>query len=181
MMNETRRAVCVAALGLATMACSSSVANRNPTGESFPVVRGNSLSGESYQLPQDLAGEPVLLLVGYVQDTQFDIDRWLLGLLQSGTELRFYEVPTIEGLIPGLIADTIDEGMRSGIPDADEGLVITVYDDAEKIVQFTGNERPRNARVLLLDAEGKVVWFHDEGYSARVLLELLEMEGASGS
>ncbi|MEM6731081.1 MAG: hypothetical protein AAF658_05970 [Myxococcota bacterium] len=165
----------VVILGLVALcACASPVKNRNPVGEAFPSVRGNALSGERYRLPEDLAGQPTLLLVAYDQGTQFDVDRWLLGLLQSGIELRLFEVPTIEGWVPGLLETTIDDGMRAGIPDEDESLVITVYDDAEQIVRFTGNERKRNARAILLDAEGRVRWFHDEGYSARVLLELLK-------
>jgi predicted transcriptional regulator len=51
---------------------------------------------------------------------------------------------------------------------------VTVYGKAARpIAAFTGNERPRNMRVLLLDRDGKVVWFHDEGYSPRELLEMI--------
>jgi hypothetical protein len=51
--------------------------------------------------------------------------------------------------------------------------VVTVYgEQGEAIVELTGNESPRNIRVLLLDAEGKVVWMHDRGFSAGKLLEL---------
>jgi hypothetical protein len=51
--------------------------------------------------------------------------------------------------------------------------VVCVYGgDAKKIVAITGNEQPRNGRIFLLDAEGKVVWFHDRGFSAGKLTEL---------
>lgn len=154
--------------------CSSTVPNRNPLGELFPTVNGRSLDGTEHRLPQDLPGGKVLLLVGYVQDAQFDIDRWLLGLVQAEADLPVYEVPTIRGIFPGLIAGSIDEGMRKGIPREDWAAVVTVYDDAARIVDFTGNENPNNARVILLDASRQVVWFHDEGYSASTLMELLQ-------
>ncbi len=154
--------------------CSSTTPNRNPVGEKFPTVEGSTLAGQEVKLPSHaLEGDkPALLIVAYVQDAQFDVDRWLLGILDSELPASVYEVPTVEGIVPGLIAGTIDEGMRSGIPKEDWAIVITVYDDADKIVDFTGNENPRNARVLLLDAQGVVLWFHDEGYSAREMLEL---------
>ncbi|HEU4703670.1 MAG TPA: hypothetical protein VFS37_14400, partial [Conexibacter sp.] len=64
-------------------------------------------------------------------------------------------------------------GMRSGIPSEDWASVVTVYNsDAERLVQFTGNASPRNIRVLLLDAAGRVLWFHDRGFSAGKLIEL---------
>lgn len=154
-------------------ACSSVTPNRDPHGETFPIVDGKTLEGKAVVLPTDFRGAPVLFLIGYEQETQFDCDRWILGLLQAKTPVKFLEVPTIPGLLPGMFAGQIDDGMRTGIPHEDWAGVVTLYDDeAAKIAEFTGNEKNRNARVLLLDADGRVVWFHDRGYSAGKLLEV---------
>lgn len=153
--------------------CASTVANVDPTGTAFPRVRGETLSGEARTLPDDLAGRPAVLLVGYVQRAQFDLDRWLVALAQARTPAQVVEVPTIDGLVPTAISGWIDSGMRSGIPSEDWGSVITVYgEQAAAIVERTGNTEPRNARVFLLDAKGAVAWFHDRGFSASKLLEL---------
>ncbi len=161
-------------LTLSLFGCSSTTPNQDPVGKAFPTVQGNTLSGESVKLPNHalLSDLPAVLIVAYDQDAQFDIDRWLLGILDSKLQATVFEVPTVDGFVPGLISERIDDGMRSGIPKEDWAIVITVYDEADKIVAFTGNEKPRNARVILLDKDGKVVWFHDEGYSAREMLEL---------
>lgn len=166
-----RRSSAALALALLATACAATVPNRVPVGEPFPAVEGKGLDGTPWRLPSGLDG-PTVLLVGYVQDTQFDLDRWLLGLHQLSTPIDRYEVPAVRSGIAALIASRIDEGMRSGIPSSDWGAVITVYDDAEPIVQLTGNERPRNARVLLLDREGVVRWFHDGGFSVGALVAL---------
>lgn len=141
-------------------------------GKTFPTVRGETLEKQPRTLPADLAGKPALLFVGYKQSTQFDIDRWMVGLLQLKTPVAFYEVPTIAGMVPGLFANQIDEGMRGGIPKELWAGVITVYGDAEAIEAFTGTENPMPARVILLDAAGKVLWFHDRGFSPVLLQEL---------
>lgn len=157
---------------LVPMSCRSTVANRDPIGERLPTVAGENLAGEAQTLPLE---EPTILLVGYVQDAQFDADRWLIGLLQAPPAGRILEVPTVAGLFPRMISGTIDSGMRSGIPSEDWESVVTIYGpDADRIVELTGNETPRNIRVLLLDAEGTVRWFHDRGFSAAKLLELGE-------
>lgn len=177
-------------LTLSFAACSSSEPRRDPTGETFPAVSGTSLDGKAFSIPGDFAGEPLLLLVGYQQNTQFDIDRWLLGLTmyfdghewvadatnpgRSPKPPRLYEVPTLPGLAPSLFAGRIDEGMRSGIPSEDWGSVITVYGDGGAIAKFTGTENGLPGRVLLLDARGKVVFFHDRGYSIGAMKKLLE-------
>ena len=55
----------------------------------------------------------------------------------------------------------------------DWAAVVTLYgDDASRITEWTGTERALNGRILLLDAEGTVVWFHDRGYSAAHVLAL---------
>ena len=166
--------VLLAGLPFVLQGCASDVENRDPRGELFPSVSGESLEGETVALPEDFRGQPIVLLVGYEQDAQFDADRWMLGMMQGGMTLPLREVPTIDGLVPGLIAGTIDEGMRRGIPSEDWGAVVTVYGDADKIVEFTGNENGNNIRVLLLDADGRVVWYHDRGYSPGKLIELIE-------
>jgi hypothetical protein len=153
--------------------CRATVPNRSPLGERFPSVQGKSLDGQPCELPGDLEGELAVLILGYVQKAQFDADRWLFGLLQAGTPARVLEVPTIPGLMPSWFGSRIDAGMRSGIPSEDWGSVVTIYGDpGERIVAFTGNERPRNVRVVLLDREGRVRWFHDRGFSAGTLLDL---------
>jgi hypothetical protein len=154
-------------------ACSGSTPNRLPLNEAFPTVQGKDLKDVPRKVPDEYQGKALIVLVGYVQESQFDIDRWLLGIMDGKLSAEVLELPTIEGLVPGMIAGSIDEGMRSGIPSEEWATVLTLYgEDANKIVAFTGNEKPRNARILLLDQTGVVRWFHDRGYSPRFLLEL---------
>jgi hypothetical protein len=161
-----------AAVLLLPTSCGSTRPNRDPTGERFPSVVGESLAGEEVKVPEDLRGKKALLLVGYVQETQFDIDRWLLGLLQAEVPVRILEIPTIEGLAARLASGWIDGGMRRGIPEEDWSGVVTVYGDAARITELTGTENPRNTRAILLDERGEIVWFHDRGYSPRLVLEI---------
>ena len=171
-----RWSIGLAAIGLLffTFGCSTTYPRRNPTGEVFPTVTGASLDGTDVTFPEVGAGEPLLLLVGYDQDSQFDIDRWLYGLIDAEVDVRFYEVPTIPGLIPRMLSGMIDGGMRRGIPSEDWGGVVTLYGDASPVAKFTGNKDGLTGRVLLLDGEGKVVFFHDRGYSIGTLKKVEE-------
>jgi hypothetical protein len=130
-------------------------------------------------IPAELKGKKTLLLVGYEQETQFDIDRWLIGIDQKGFQLDVLEIPTIRGVVPRVISGYIDAGMRSGIPEDLWKVVVTVYGDASKIVEFTGNADPINARVLVLDADGRVLMMHDRGFSVAALNKLGEFFPAS--
>ena len=152
--------------------CKTLIPNQNPVGSAFPSVTGTSLTGKSVQIPTDFEGKPAVLMIGYTQRSQFDIDRWILGFLQLETPVRLVEVPTIPGLFPGLFANRIDEGMRRGIPREDWPAVVTVYEEAKDIVDFTGNVLGSNARIMLIDSMGKVRWFSDRGYSGGQIKEL---------
>ena len=82
-------------------------------------------------------------------------------------------VPTIPGVLPSFASGWIDDGMRSGIPREDWGVVVTLYGDAARpVAELTGTEQGRITRVVVLDATGTIAWFDDEGYSARKALEI---------
>ncbi len=160
--------------GLLLMGCSTpTTPARDPIGQKFPSVLGESLDGTEWRIPEDLAGGPAVLLVGYVQQAQFDIDRWLLGISQAETPVPFLELPTIQGLAPRMFKGRIDDGMRSGIPQEDWRGVVTLWSgDSRRVAEAIGNETPANGRVVLLDAGGRIAWFQDRGYSANLMLEL---------
>ena len=157
---------------LFTAGCSTQYVNQTVTGQTFPSVSGQSLEKKEVDIPADFKGTITLLLVGYKQNSQFDIDRWLIGLDMTATDVDVYEIPTIQGLFPRMFSTMIDNGMRKGIPKALWKGVITVYEDGEKIQAFTGNEKPNNARVLLLDENGVILYFYDQGFSVNALNEL---------
>jgi hypothetical protein len=141
-------------------------------GDKMIEATGQSLEGNAVAIPQDFAGQETLLLFGYKQDSQFDIDRWLIGLDMTQTQVAAYEVPTIQGMLPRMFSGFIDSGMRKGIPKDLWKGVVTVYADGDKVQRFTGNLNPNNARVMLLDKQGSIVYFYDKGFSVEALNEV---------
>lgn len=154
-------------------ACSKTVImDQSQLNQTFPSVIGNGLDEKKVKIPEDFQGSNTVLLIGYKQRAQFDIDRWILGILQADLPLKIVEIPTIAGMIPQVVQEYIDNGMRSGIPKSDWGSVVTVYEDADKIINTIGNERPQSAHVILIDKQGKMIWKSNIGYSATQILEL---------
>ena len=152
--------------------CSATLPNRDILGQQFPSVSGQSLEENTVNIPGDFKEEFTLLLIGYKQNSQFDIDRWLIGLDMTETQISVYEIPTIKGLFPKMFSAMIDNGMRDGIPKSLWKGIVTVYDDGDTVQEFTGNENPNNTRVVLLDKNGVVQYFYDEGFSVAALNEL---------
>jgi hypothetical protein len=169
---NTKLLLSLLTIALLATSCSSTIANQDPRGTLFPTVRGTSLTQDATLLPDAYQGSPVVFLVGYTQRSQFDLDRWILGLTQLKTPVAIVEVPTIPGLLPGMFANKIDDGMRRGIPEEDWQSIVTVYEDGDSILNFLGNERPNNGRIVLLDESSRVLWLWDRGYSATGVTEL---------
>jgi len=149
--------------------------NRNPVGSFFPNVSGESLEGETVKMPEAFTEGNTLFLIGYVQNSQFDIDRWLIGLDMTQTDVAVYELPTMQGMFPKFFKTRINDGMRKGIPKALWKGVVTIYSDGEQVQKFTGNINANNARVVLLNKLGEVIYFNDEGFSVQGLKDLREV------
>lgn len=161
--------------------CSATIST--PTdikGKAFPQVKGQSLDKQIITIPDHYSGKDTVLLIGYEQKTQFDIDRWILGLLQAEVPVQIVEIPTIAGMMPQMVQSFINNGMRSGIPKEDWASVVTVYEDAPKIINAIGNERPQSAQVVLLNKNGEIVWSTNRGYSAGQVLELKKVVEKTG-
>ncbi|MGB1198580.1 MAG: hypothetical protein ACPG46_05990 [Thalassotalea sp.] len=156
-------------LAILVTGCSSIYKNQSHIGQTFPSIKGTNLDKEIINIPEEFKGENTLLLMGYKQSSQFDIDRWLIGLDMTQTKVNVYEIPTIKGLFPQMFSVMIDNGMRAGIPKSLWKGVITVYQDGDKIQQFTGNKNPNNARVILLDKDGVILFMYDQGFSVEAL------------
>jgi len=163
------RLLLISLLVLLLSGCSTNYTNQELTGKTFPSVTGQSLEKQTVNIPQDFKNEYTLLLIGYKQDSQFDIDRWLIALDFTDTKLPVYELPTIQGMFPRMFSTVIDNGMRKGIPKPLWKGVITIYEDGEAVQAFTGNEDPNNARVVLINREGKILYFYDDGFAVEPL------------
>jgi hypothetical protein len=135
----------------------------DPAGPSvyFPQITAKNLNNKEITLPDDLAGEPALVLVAFQQRQQINVNTWLdqLELIESSIEgVRVIETPTISGKKWGWMAGFIDGGMRSGIPDVEaRARTITLYTDVGTFRQALGLENENTIYSVLLDEQGIVV------------------------
>jgi hypothetical protein len=130
-------------------------------GVRFPAVRGSSLSGRRYTLPQDIEGEIALVMIAFQQVHQFDVNTWLpvaRDLSQQYEALAYYELPTIDRLNPAA-RTFIDGGMRAGIPDpVARATTITLYLDKPAFRQALEIPDEESIVVMLIDRRGEVLW-----------------------
>ena len=161
-------------VGLTWILTSTFAEGTSPVGKRLPSVKGEALSGTVVKFPEDMAGSPAILMVAYRRGTQADVDRWTAFLTDRAPNTVRYEVPTIANIIWRPMAGWIDSGMRGGVPQEAWSSVVTLYDDASKLRDFIGDYGGYTAHIVLLDRNGKVVWFNAGGFSERTGESLLD-------
>lgn len=152
----------------------------------FPELTAENLLGESFDIPDDLPGEPRVIHIAFQQRQQLEVNTWLTitDALEADYEgLRVFEFPTISWPYR-IMKPVIDNGMRGGIPsDAARGRTITIFTRVSRFIEATGLPGNDDIATLLIDAEGYIRWralgvHTDEKESAlRAAIEGLRAEG----
>lgn len=141
----------------------------------FPAVIGENLEGESFLLPQDLAGQKKLLLVAFKRKQQADIDTWLLAtktLLEKYSSFAVYEIPVLKEF-NFLMRFNINNGMRYGIDSKSQRQnTITLYLDKDKFTNSLKIESQDFVYAFLLDTHNNIIWRKKGLASKQAVLEL---------
>jgi len=129
-------------------------------GEPFPTVSGTLLSGEPFTVPDDIAGDIGLLLLGWDYAARFDVEAWARFLMETYGEqpgLVTLEMPMISGVGP-LMRKAIDAAMVRGTAPEERSHVLTIYGDLRGLRRRLSVTQPRHAQVFLLGRTGRVAW-----------------------
>jgi len=140
-----------------------SVAALLPPGGALPPLKGEFLTGRMAVLPDAARGKVSLLAFGFTYDSRFAVEAWVKAFRADfGRDVRagFSEIPMIGG--PARLGKWfIDSGMRRGTPKADHEHVITVYGGVAPWKERLGYRSPKDAYLVLLDPQGRVLWRHN--------------------
>jgi len=180
-----RSVVALLALGMAASGIpSNGEATAVKPGARLPVVTGKDLNGKAWKAPADFPGGRTLVILGYEQEQQKEIDTWTaaLGLTRRGNQLPWVEMPVIDD--PGVVMRwIIDTGMQRGIPDREiRSHVWTVYTERKAFLESCGIESVDAIHVLVVTREGEVLAMESGAYTdeaGRRLLAVVDSEKES--
>jgi hypothetical protein len=134
----------------------------------FPIVSGLNLLGEQFNLPEDFSALYNIVVIAYTQEHQNDVYTWLPILAETEvnySEFRYYELPTLPSYNPVFRAQ-IDGWMIAGIPDEDtRSRTITLYLDVDAFNEGIGVGNTQDIQILLVSAEGKILWQESGAFS----------------
>ncbi len=131
------------------------------SGVRFPQADGFNLESEPLSLPADFAGTLNVVILAYIQWQQSQVNTWLppLERLQAQyPDVAVYELPVIEDRSV-LAKAFIDAGMRLGVPNREiRRKTVTLYLDVSTFNEALQVDHTDVIHILLLDADGTVLW-----------------------
>ena len=142
----------------------------------FPTITGSNLQRRKFVFPVDFSGRLNIAIIAFQQWQQTQVNTWIPLLEQIEEKYEgvvYYELPVIRRM--NILGRTfINEGMRAGIPNKkSRERTVTFYTDKRAFKEALDIPDERNIYVLLVDANGEVLW-RTEGILAPDKAEALE-------
>jgi hypothetical protein len=139
---------------------------KNPDAR-LPVITGKDLNGTSWLVPAGLPGDRTLVLVGFEESQQQDIDIWTqgLGLKAPTNTIPWVEMPLIQN--PGMLMRWfINTGMQSGIKDLRiRSHVWTAYTDKKTFMRSCGMVSDESIFAMVVNRSGQLLSIERGAYS----------------
>lgn len=130
------------------------------SGGRFPSLSARDLEGTSRRVPEDLEGDPRVLLVAFDRFHQSVVDSWVEALERDAAprapRMRVYEIPTISARYRWA-RSFIDGGMVAAIRDVDVRLrTLTVYTRLDRVLAPLGLSDASEVCAVVLAPDGSI-------------------------
>jgi len=141
-------------------------------GQAIPVTAGETLSGKRVVPAQAVRGHAAILIAGFSHDAGMQSGAWRKAVRSDATlnGTAVYELAMLEKA-PGMIRGMIKNGMCKGLSPAEQDQIVVMTQDQKLWEKFFGVENDKDPYVVLLDAQGTVLW-HGHGPAATLEPEL---------
>jgi len=140
-----------ALLSLACVCCGIGVA----LGQAFPALNGENLRAEAVRLPDMLAKQPAIVIMTFSRGAQQQAREWFEALPSAAPGVRIVRVAVVED-VPRFVRGMMKSGMRKGIPPAQQGDFVLLFEGEKPLRQLAGVQSDGDAYVLVLDGAGMV-------------------------
>jgi hypothetical protein len=143
----------------------------------FPKIKAENLNKVEVEVPDQLEGDPRVLIVAFQQWHQRLVNSWvpfLSTLTEKFPRFDFYELPTIRKM-NFVYRRFIDGGMRAGIPSMDtRRRTVTLYIDKDPFKEALEINSEETISLFLIDSKGEVLWREEGAITEEKALALSE-------
>ncbi len=136
--------------------------------ELFPSLEAESLSGQKVTLPGAAGRRPALLVIGFTRESRAAARSWAQRIAADfGADGRvaLFQLALLED-VPRLLRGVVSSGIRRGVPAAEHGRFLLVFDRGRELRRAADFAVPpatgadSDAYLVLFDGSGAIRWRH---------------------
>lgn len=134
-------------------------------GDSFPTISAHFLSGKHFTLPDDLHGQPGILIATWDYDARADLSAWRDAVMET-----YGLLPGVQVFTAALVQDVgtvlqpvVRRLLSKAMPMPEQEHALLVYGDLRALrIQLTAEPTAvPHATVFLIGRDGRLVWRAD--------------------
>ncbi len=141
------------------------------TGEEFPQLSGQSLTGKSLELPSMIAGKPAVVVFSFSRSAGKDARSWNVHLSQDFPSLSINTIILLES-VPSLFRGMALSGIKSGIPSSMQDRTVVLYKNEELWKQRLDVTDENRAYLVLVGPDGHIRWKNSAGFTGGAYAQL---------
>lgn len=159
-MNRLSVLLCRVGLAISGLLLAAAPIRAQSPSTPIPSAQGTTLAGTAVILPDALKGKAGVLVLGFSRASQEQISNWgrlITAEYGQSPGLAYFEVPMLWGTSKMLRGMTL-KNMAKSVPAAERPHFIPLVDDDKPWRTFANYDKPDDAYVFLVDANGTVRW-----------------------
>jgi predicted transcriptional regulator len=139
--------------------------------DAFPHINGQTLGERAVVLPDAFKGKPTILVVTFTRAAQEQARVWTDKLKQRSLRAPTYQVLELED-VPRLMRGFVRGSIRRGIPKESQDSFVLLFEAQDALKKVVGFNAQDDAYVVLLDANGNIVWRENSTVNEKKLAAL---------
>ena len=125
--------------------------------DAFPHITGQTFGERAVTIPDAFKGKPTVLVITFTRVAQEQARAWTDKIKQKSISVPAYQVLELED-VPRLFRGFVRGSIRKSISKESQGNFILLFEGEDALKKAVGFQVSDDAYVLLLDANGNIVW-----------------------
>jgi predicted transcriptional regulator len=138
-------------------ACCAILCSAAFAADAFPHFNGQTFGERAVTIPDAFKGRPTVLVITFTRAAEQQARAWTDKIKQKSISATTYQVLELED-VPRLMRGFVRGSIRRSIPKESQDNFILLFEGEDALKKSVGFQASDDAYVLLLDADGNVVW-----------------------
>lgn len=139
--------------------------------DAFPRITGQTFGERAVTIPDAFKGKPTVLVITFTRAAQEQARAWTDKIKQKSIGVPTYQVLELED-VPRLFRGFVRGSIRKSIPKESQDNFVLLFEGEDALKKSAGFQTSDDAYVLLLDANGNVIWREHGPVDEKKLSEL---------